>query len=119
MNNYQLVRDRARRDHRAPVRYGYADLISFALTVAEDINENEPRNFHEAVRSRNKHNWLEAMNEELVSLHKNHTWTLVNKPANQKIVGCKWVFKRKEGIPGVEKPRFKARLVAKGFTQRE
>ena len=25
----------------------------------------------------------------------------------------------KEGIPGVEKPRFKARLVAKGLTQRE
>ncbi|TXG68420.1 hypothetical protein EZV62_003355 [Acer yangbiense] len=52
LNNYQLVRDRARREHRAPVRYGYADLISFALTVAEDINENEPRNFNEAVRSK-------------------------------------------------------------------
>ncbi|GJR45460.1 retrovirus-related pol polyprotein from transposon TNT 1-94 [Tanacetum coccineum] len=29
------------------------------------------------------------------------------------------VFKKKEGIPGVEDERFKARLVANGFTQRE
>lgn len=29
------------------------------------------------------------------------------------IVGCKWIFKKKEGIPGVEEPRYKASLVAK------
>ena len=33
-----------------------------------------------------------------------------------KIVGCKWIFKRKRDVLGkVEK--FKARLVAKGYTQ--
>lgn len=32
---------------------------------------------------------------------------------------CKWLFKVKLGIEGVEKPRFKARLVAKGYTQVE
>ena len=36
-----------------------------------------------------------------------------------KPIECKWVFKRKEGIPGVEPARFKARLVAKGFSQNE
>lgn len=40
-------------------------------------------------------------------------------PEGQKIVGCKWVYKKKDGIPGVEDARYKARLVAKGFTQRE
>ena len=35
-----------------------------------------------------------------------------------RIVGCKWVYKKKEGIPEVE-ARFKARLVAKGFSQKE
>lgn len=59
------------------------------------------------------------MEEEIKSLMKNGTWVLVNKPNKKKIVGCKWVFKFKEGIPGVEPPRFKARLVAKGFTQVE
>ncbi|GJS47501.1 retrotransposon protein, putative, ty1-copia subclass [Tanacetum coccineum] len=31
---------------------------------------------------------------------------------------CKWLFKIKEGIEGVQKPRYKARLVARRFTQR-
>ena len=34
-------------------------------------------------------------------------------------VGCKWVYRKKEGIPEVEAARFKARLVAKGFSQKE
>ena len=59
------------------------------------------------------------MKEEKESLDKNDAWVLVDKPEKQKIVGCKWIFKLKEGIEGMEKPRYKARLVAKGFTQRE
>ena len=59
------------------------------------------------------------MNEEMESLSKNQTWELVRKPDGQKLVSCKWIYKLKEGIPGVEKPRYKARLVARGFTQRE
>ncbi|XP_042490859.1 ABC transporter B family member 2-like [Macadamia integrifolia] len=40
---------------------------------------------------------------------------LVDKPANTKVVGCKWIFKKKKDLHGnVEK--FKARLVAKGYT---
>ncbi|GKE12050.1 retrovirus-related pol polyprotein from transposon TNT 1-94 [Tanacetum coccineum] len=34
------------------------------------------------------------------------------------MVSCKWLFKIKEGIEGVQNPRYKARLVARGFTQR-
>jgi len=59
------------------------------------------------------------MNEEIISLEKNQTWKLVSLPKNQRVVGSKWVFKKKEGIPGVEAPRYKARLVTKGFTQVE
>lgn len=53
------------------------------------------------------------------SLDKTGTWQTVEKPEKKKIIGCKWVFKFKEGIPGVEEPRFKARLVAQGFSQVE
>ena len=53
------------------------------------------------------------------SLLKNHTWTLIEKPLNKIVVGCKWVYKVKEGIPEVELKRYKVRLVAKGFTQKE
>ena len=59
------------------------------------------------------------MDEEMQSLFKNHTWTLIEKPPNKKVVGCKWVYKVKDGIPEVEPKRYKARLVAKGFTQNE
>lgn len=31
---------------------------------------------------------------------------LVDIPKNQKVVGCKWVFKKKNGIPSVESQRF-------------
>ena len=44
---------------------------------------------------------LRTMNEEIESLQKNLTWKLVEKLKNQKIVGCKWVFKRNEGISRV------------------
>ena len=57
------------------------------------------------------------MNEEIESLHKNCTWILVEPPKGKKIVGCKWVFKKKEGTSGVENARYKARLVAKGYSQ--
>ena len=53
------------------------------------------------------------MNKEIDSLIKNKTWILVDKPKQQMVVGCKWIFKKKEGA------RFKARLVANEFTQRE
>ena len=39
-------------------------------------------------------------------------------PNGIKLVGCKWVYKRKRGVD--EKVEtFKARLVAKGYTQKE
>jgi len=43
----------------------------------------------------------------------------VKPPKGQKVIGCKWVFKKKDGSPGVDATRYKTRLVAKGFNQRE
>jgi len=59
------------------------------------------------------------MEEEIESLRKNHTCTLVDRPRNQKVEGCKWVLKKKKGIPNVKGQKFKARLMTKGFTQME
>ncbi|GJW90601.1 retrovirus-related pol polyprotein from transposon TNT 1-94 [Tanacetum coccineum] len=63
--------------------------------------------------------WKAAMEEEMDSLRKNKTWELVDPLTGQKLVSSKWLFKIKEGIEAVQKPRYKARLVARGFTQRE
>ncbi|KAH9679155.1 hypothetical protein KPL71_026007 [Citrus sinensis] len=119
LRNYQLVRDRKKRESKPPKRYAYADLIAFALSAAQGIEEDEPKTYTEAVSSKDSKKWAAAMDEEMRSLIKNHTWDLIPKPAKKKIVGCKWIYKIKEGIPGVEPLRYKARLVAKGFTQKE
>lgn len=49
---------------------------------------------------------------------KNETFEPVDKPENKKIIGCRWVYKRKYGILGVWRPIFKARLVAKDYSQK-
>lgn len=121
LSSYQLARDRTkRRFTQKPVRYRDDSLIAYALTVAQKTEYNEPKTYDQAMKSIDKDKWIQAMQEELDSLIKNMTWVLVDRPAKQKAVGCKWIFKRKiEVVDGVETIRFKARLVAKGYTQKE
>lgn len=42
------------------------------------------------------------------SLNKNETWKLVEKPNNQKLVDCKWIYKLKEGVEPNDPSRYKA-----------
>ena len=56
---------------------------------------DEPKSYKEAITSRDRQCWLTAMEEEIHSLYKNDTWRLVDKPHDQKIVDCKWIFKGK------------------------
>ena len=49
--------------------------------------------------------------------HSNEVWELVESPADRKVVGSKWIFKRKVDADGAVE-RYKARLVAQGCTQR-
>ncbi|GMP36216.1 hypothetical protein CsSME_00008418 [Camellia sinensis var. sinensis] len=71
------------------------DMVAYALPIIED---NVPCTFKEAVHNA----------ESLVQL-----------PKGKKAIGCKWVYTKKEGIPGRDNIRFKARLVAKGYAQKE
>ncbi|PON85525.1 hypothetical protein TorRG33x02_186740 [Trema orientale] len=83
LQNHQLSRDRTRRQIRAPDRYGFAEYISFALTVARDIEGVEPMSYKETLSDKNSFKWVEAMNDEMESLKKNQTWVLVEKPVGQ------------------------------------
>ncbi|KAL2239854.1 UNVERIFIED_CONTAM: Retrovirus-related Pol polyprotein from transposon TNT 1-94 [Sesamum indicum] len=105
LENYQLARDRSRRERKIPTR-----LNDFQ--VALNIENIEPSDVDEALKSKE---WLSAMNEEMKSLKDNHTWDLVPKSKNCSLVDCKWIFKIKQENP----LKYKARLVAKGFTQKE
>ncbi|GJW18915.1 retrotransposon protein, putative, ty1-copia subclass [Tanacetum coccineum] len=51
-----------------------------------------------------------------VEEHNNMVWVLVDLPPNCKIVGSKWIFKKKTDIDG-NVHIYKARLVANGYTQ--
>ncbi|GKV27237.1 hypothetical protein SLEP1_g36430 [Rubroshorea leprosula] len=85
----------------------------FSLHIAgPDIHE--PKSVKTALKSSH---WVKAMQEELVALQKNATWTLVPLPSPSiNVVGSRWVFKTKLHSDG-SLDRFKARLVAKGFSQ--
>ena len=102
---------------RPPARFGVADLTKFALAVAQDVEDSEPASYKKAITSLEKDKWLAVMAEEYESLQRNKTWILVKKPTDKRVVDCKWIFKKKEGITAQEPVRFKARLVAKGYTQ--
>ena len=117
VRDYRLTRDIEKRQVKPPSKYDYANLIAFAFTVTDEVSTDEPKSYKEAITSRDRKCWLTAMEDEINSLYRNQTWRLVDKPHGQKIVGCKWIFKRKHKATG--KLRYKARLVAQGFTQRE
>lgn len=58
------------------------------------------------------------MQEEINSIYKNNTWSLVPLPTDTKAITSRWVYKLKPGING-HLTKFKARLVARGFEQTE
>ncbi|XP_043687587.1 uncharacterized mitochondrial protein AtMg00820-like [Telopea speciosissima] len=86
--------------------------MSFLTTLT---TTTKPTSFAKAM----KHSeWHDAMQNEIIALTNNKTWTLVPLPPSKKIIGSKWVFKIKRRVDGSVE-RFKARLVAKGYTQIE
>ena len=83
------------------------------MSVAEEtLDVEESFKYVDAILTPDSTPWLIAINEELESLHKNKTWDLIKPPKRKKIDGCKWVFKKKEGISRMSVARYKVRLVA-------
>ena len=79
--------------------------------------ENDPTTYEVAMNSVDCAFWKEAIKIELDSILQNHTWNLVDLPPGCKVIGCKWIFKKKLRPDGTM-DKFKARLVAKGYTQK-
>ncbi|GJZ04567.1 retrotransposon protein, putative, ty1-copia subclass [Tanacetum coccineum] len=80
------------------------------------IDLNEPANYKEAMACPEAAKWKEAMKSEIQSMYDNQVWNLVDTTPGLKIVGCKWIFKKKTDMDG-KVHTYKARLVAKGYTQ--
>nr|GEX04662.1 zinc finger, CCHC-type [Tanacetum cinerariifolium] len=119
LTDYQLVRDREPRTRTKPLRFqDESNMAAYAIVTTEKEDTHEPLTYQEAVACEDSSKWKAAMKKEMDSPRKNKTWELVDHPAGKKLMSCKWLFKIKEWIEGVQNPRYKARLVARGFTQR-
>lgn len=83
-----------------------------SLTTVQSL----PCTYDDIFNRDDSNKWLKAIESEIESIHKNNTWTLVERPNNVNIISSKWVFTIKNNELG-EPTRYKARLVARGFTQ--
>lgn len=64
-------------------------MVSYALAVSNFVNDDEPDTIEEALTSIDKSKWQQAIEDELDSLKKNHTWDLVAKPKDIRVIGSK------------------------------
>ena len=58
------------------------------------------------------------MKFKMDSLIRNATWDMVQMPKGNKVLPCKWAYKRKV-INGVVLPKYKPHLVAKGLKEEQ
>ncbi|WKA12852.1 hypothetical protein VitviT2T_030203 [Vitis vinifera] len=107
---------RSSRAHRAPDRLNL--MVQDDLSNEVHHNDDDPKNYEEAMQSLDRNKWQEAMESEIESMKINKVWTLVEASKDIKPIGCKWVYKKKIGADG-KVETYKARLVAKGYRQKE
>lgn len=88
-----------------------ASFAGIAASVPPD-----PLTYHQAVTSPEAAHWHTAMQAEMDSLARNHTWSLLPLPVHRQAIACKWVYHIKTTAKG-DISKYKARLVAKGFSQ--
>jgi hypothetical protein len=83
---------------RKPVeRYSPLDFRStFVLTTTDE----EPKSTWKVVDSIESKLSEDIMVEEMESLHKNKMWDLVELHSGRKLIGRKWVFKKKMNVAG-------------------
>jgi Reverse transcriptase (RNA-dependent DNA polymerase) len=98
------------------------------LTTTEAFTDAElgPKTRKTALKSKFRHQWLAAEQEEINSLQEFKTFTPVVPPEGANIVGSKWVYKAKlktvktaTSVNNMKQSieRFRARLVALGYSQ--
>ena len=68
------------------------------------------KTYQEAMTSKHRDDWLEAMQEEIKSLHDNSIYELISLPKNKNALKSKWVYRLKIE-EHTSRPRYKTRLV--------
>ena len=75
---YSIAKGREKQVHKAPQRYGFEDMVSFAIISSS----RDPLSYKDA--------------EEMGSLQKNKTWESLKLSKGKKAIGCKWDTTRKK-----------------------
>lgn len=100
LDEYVLARNRNRRKNiRPPSRFDDANLVAYALNAAEELEIEEPKMYAEVMKTKERKFWNAAAKEEFVSLEKNGTWVLIERPKGQKLVGVSMDFQVKTWYP--------------------
>ncbi|RVX13320.1 Retrovirus-related Pol polyprotein from transposon TNT 1-94 [Vitis vinifera] len=86
--------------------------------VAEAPLDIPLRSYKEAMGDENKIKWVDAMQDEMKSLHENHSYELVELPKGKRALKNRWVYRVKQE-EHASQPRYKARLVVKGYSQKK
>ena len=107
----QVQLRRSNRQKQPSTRYSCDEYITLT-------DGGEPECFEEALDSEEKKQWLDAMQDEMKSLHDNHTYDLVKLPKGKRALETRWIFRVKQDSNSTL-PRYKARLVVKGFRQKK
>lgn len=102
---------RSTRERKTSRRYPSDEFVTLT-------DGGEPESYEEALTDDHKGEWLEAMQEEMQSLHENQTYELVELLKGKRALKNKWVYRLKTEENN-SRPRFKARLVVKGFSQKK
>jgi len=102
---------RSTRDRHPSTQYSVDEFV--LLT-----DGGEPECYAEAMKDEHKSEWVDAMQDEMQSLHDNHTFELVKLPKGKRALTNKWIYRVKQQEHTLQ-PRYKARLVVKGFKQRK
>lgn len=63
--------------------------------------------YMEAIKADDHNKWVIAMEQEMESLNRNETWTLVDLPKDPKVISCRLVFRKKDN------KEYKIRPIAK------
>jgi Reverse transcriptase (RNA-dependent DNA polymerase) len=93
-------------DETEPILMYYSDVCMLGVEELVNFSEEEK-----------DENWMHAIREEIESINKNQTWSLVEPVKGQRIIGLKWVYKIKKDSKGIV-IKHKAHLVAQGYVQR-
>jgi len=93
-----------------PTKYGWEDDHVSITLVTETC---DPSSYRESIEVDDHSKWITVMEQEMESLNRNQTWKSIDLSKNSKVIGCKWVFRKKDN------ERYETRLVTKGYAQKE